>query len=83
MKLKVARPHPAPYQRRDTGKWIAYGTIAVHNDSEYVSCDLQFRGPECDSKESAIRTVIESADMRFVMRCLDSGAAAQLRFDLR
>ena len=78
MKLKVGNPIPCPYQRRDTGKWLADGSIAVHNDRERVSVDIVVHAGEFDSKEEAVRNLQEKANLDFVMRWLHNGGAAQL-----
>lgn len=78
MKLKVGKPMASPCQRRDTGKWLANGSITVHNDSEHVSVDVLVRAGEFDSKEEAVRNLHEKANLDFVMRWLYSGGAAQL-----
>lgn len=78
MKLKVGRPVPKPLQRRDTGRWLAYGSIVVHNDRELVSVDISLYAGEFDTKEDAARNLCEKADRSFVMRWLHSGGAAQL-----
>jgi hypothetical protein len=78
MKLKVGSPTAVPYQRRDTGKWLANGSITVHSDSEGVSVDVLARAGESDSKEEAVRNLQEKANLDFVMRWLHSGGAAQL-----
>lgn len=78
MKLKVGKPMAVPYQRRDTGKWLANGSIAVHNDCERVSVDVLVRAGEFDSKEEAVRNLHEKANLDFVMRWLHNGGAAQI-----
>lgn len=78
MKLKVGKAMAFPLQRRDTGKWLADGTIAVHNDKEHVSVDIMVHAGECDTKEGAVRRLREKANLNFVLRWLDSGGAAQL-----
>jgi hypothetical protein len=77
MKLKVGKPMPCPYQRRDTGKWLANGSITVHNDSERVSVDVQVHAGEFDSKEEAARNLCEKASLDFVMQSLRNGGASQ------
>jgi hypothetical protein len=78
MKLKVGKPMASPCQRRDTGKWLANGSIAVHNDSERLSVDVLAHAGEFDSKEDAVRNFHEKANLDFVMRWLHNGGAAQL-----
>jgi hypothetical protein len=78
MKLKVAKPMPKPLQRRDTGRWLAYGSVAIHNDPERVSVDIPLYAGEFDTKEDAVRSLCEKADTAFVMQWLQSGGAAQL-----
>jgi hypothetical protein len=78
MKLKAGKPIPFPLQRRDTGQWLAYGSIAVNNDRELISVDISLYAGEFDTKEEAVRNVCEKADRNFVMRWLKSGGAAQL-----
>ena len=80
MKLKVGKPMPLPRQRRDTGKWFAGGSIAVHNDKEYVSIDLEVPpGADFDTKDEAGNDLVSRADRRYVIQRLNSGAAALLR----
>ncbi|MGB0035501.1 MAG: hypothetical protein WBP79_08515 [Candidatus Acidiferrales bacterium] len=76
--MKVGKPMPSPCQRRDTGKWLANGSITVHNDSERVSVDVLVHAGEFESKEEAVRNLCEKANLDFVMRWLNSGGAAQL-----
>jgi hypothetical protein len=78
MKLKVGKPMASPCQRRDTGKWLANGSIAVHNDHEHVSVDVLVHAGEFDSQEEAVRNLHEKANLDFVMRWLGNGGAAQL-----
>ncbi len=78
MKLKVGKPMASPRQRRDTGKWLAYGTIAVHNDLERVSVDVEVHAGEFDTKKEAVRNLQEKANLDFVRRWFRSGGAAQL-----
>ena len=78
LKLKVGKPTPFPLQRSDTGRWLAHGSIAVHNDRELVSVDISLYAGEFDTKEEAVRSVCEKADRNFVMRWLENGGAAQL-----
>jgi hypothetical protein len=78
MKLKVAKPTPKPLQRRDTGRWLAYGSLAIHNDPERVSVDISLYAGEFDTKEDAVRSLCEKADRAFVIRWLHNGGAAQL-----
>jgi hypothetical protein len=78
MKLKVGKPMASPCQRRDTGKWLANGSIAVHNDSERVSVDIVVHAGEFESKEEAVRNLCEKANLDFVMRWLNNGGAVQL-----
>ena len=78
MKLKVGKPMTSPCQRRDTGKWLANGSIAVHNDSERVSVDIVVHAGEFESKEEAVRNLCEKANLDFVMRWLNNGGAVQL-----
>lgn len=79
MKLKIGKPMASPLQRRDTGRWLADGSIAVHNDSEGISVDVLVHAGEFDSKEEAVRNLCEKANLDFVMRWLNNGGAAQLR----
>jgi hypothetical protein len=78
MKLKVGKPIASPCQRRDTGKWLANGSIAVHNDSECVSVDVLVHAGEFDSKEEAVRNLNEKANLDFVLRWLQHGGASQI-----
>lgn len=78
MKLKVGKPIASPCQRRDTGKWLANGSITVHNDRECVSADVLVRAGEYDSKEEAVCKLHEKANLDFVMCWLHNGGAAQL-----
>jgi hypothetical protein len=78
MKLKVGKPMASPCQRRDTGKWLANGSIAIHHDAEGVSVDVLVHAGEFDSKEEAARNLCEKANLNFVMQWLDNGGAAQL-----
>ncbi len=78
MKLKIGKPMASPVQRRDTGKWLADGSITIHNDGECVSVDVLFRAGEFDSKEEAVRNVFAKGNRDFVMQWLDNGGAAQL-----
>ena len=68
----------SPCQRRDTAKWLANGSIAVHNDSERVSVDVVVHAGEFDSKEEAVRNLHEKANLDFVVRWLHNGGASQL-----
>jgi hypothetical protein len=78
MKLKIGKPMPFPSQRRDTGKWLANGSIAIHNDREGISVDVEVRAGEFDSKEEAVRVFSEKANRDFVVGWLRNGGAAQL-----
>jgi len=81
MKLKVGKPVPFLLQRRDTGKWLADGTIAVHNDREGVSVDIVVHAGEFDSKKEAVNNLCEKADLAFVTQWLRNGGAALLHGD--
>jgi hypothetical protein len=73
-------PMPLPRQRRDSGKWFAGGSIAVHNDSEYVTVDLEVPpGADFETKHEAIRDLINRADRNYVVERLNQGAAEVLR----
>jgi hypothetical protein len=78
MKLKVAKPMPQPLQQRDTGRWLAYGSLAIHNDAERVSVDIPLCAGEFDTKEEAERGLRGKANRDFVMQWLQNGGAAQL-----
>jgi hypothetical protein len=78
MKLKVAKPIPKPLQRRDTGRWLAYGSLAIHNDPELITVDISLYAGEFDTKEEAARNFCEKADRGFVVQWLQNGGAAQL-----
>jgi hypothetical protein len=78
MKLKIGKPMASPRKRRDTGKWLAYGTIAVHNDRERVSVDVEVHAGEFDTKEEAARNLHDKANLDFVRRWIHNGGAAQL-----
>jgi hypothetical protein len=78
MKLKISRPMPSIMQRRDIGKWLANGGIAVHNDREHVSVDVIVHGGEADTKEEATRKFFDTANRDFVLNWLNSGGAEQL-----
>ena len=60
MKLKIGKPMAVPYQRRDTGKWLANGSIAVHNDRERVSVDVLVRAGSLIVKRSGAKSSRES-----------------------
>jgi len=79
MKLKVGKPESHPYQRRDTGRWLAHGAIAIHNDPEHLSVVLPVYAGEYDTKEEAVRSFCEKANRGFVLRWLRNGGAEQLR----
>jgi len=78
MKLKIGKPMASPVQRRDTGRWLADGSITIHNDSECVSVDVMLRAGEFDSKEEAVRSVFEKANRDFAMHWLNNGGVSQL-----
>jgi hypothetical protein len=78
MKLNVGKPQASPLQRSDTGKYISHGTIAIHNDSAKVSCDVDLYGAEYDTKEEAVQNFLEETSRAFVIRWLGNAGAAQL-----
>ena len=78
MKLKIGKPMASPCQRRDTGKWLANGSIAIHNDAEGVSVEVLVHAGEFGSKEEAGRNLCEKANLNFVTQWLNNGGAAQL-----
>ena len=65
------------------GKWLANGSIAIHNDREGVSVDVLVHGGEFGSKEEAVRNLCKKANLDFVVQWLHNGGAAQLHRTLR